>query len=240
MATNTGNKTTPVLIVILVLFAFLTGTLWTKVRTLEKKKEVPPAASPEIQQQEEAKPVVLGVSEQAEIIKNAPGVKGPESAKVTIVEFSEFECPYCQKYVLDTYFQIQKDYDDKIRYVFRNYPLPFHTKAQITSEAAWCAADQGKFWEYHDKLFADKDTWLSQTDPKETLVGFATQLGLDGVKFRDCLTTGKYTQPVKNDMALGQKYGVSGTPSFFINGRLLVGAQPFSAFKTIIDEELAK
>ena len=132
------------------------------------------------------------------------------------------------------------EYGDKIRYIFRDYPLPFHQHGQNTAQAARCAGEQEKYWQYHDKLFAEKDRWAIEGDSAEVLISFSTELGLDNIRFKDCLNSGKYSQAVKDDFALGQKVGVSGTPTFFINGQKLVGAQPFESFKAIIEKELNK
>jgi protein-disulfide isomerase len=238
------DKVMPILVGALVLFAFISGSLWTKVKTLEKRGKVEEAEEmgegAEVQQQEPEAPTVLGAEDQAEIIKNAAAVKGAEDVKVTIVEFSEYQCPFCKRYVDQTYSQILSEYGDKIRYIFRDYPLPFHPNAQKTSEAARCAGDQGKYWEYHDKLFEEQEEWTEGTEVIELLEGYAQELGLNKSKFSSCLTNGEKEKAVKDDLALGQKVGVSGTPSFFINGTMLVGAQPFEAFQALIDEELNK
>lgn len=237
-----NSKTTPLLIVLLVIVSFLLGMTWTRLRYVEKEEDRKTITSPSPAGQavKTPTPEVLGAGDQAEIVKNPAAVKGGENAKVTIVEFSEYQCPFCKKYVDETYVKILSDYGDKIRYIFRDYPLEFHQHAQITAEAARCAGDQGKYWEYHDNLFAEREKWVDQQDATETLVSFAASLGLNQESLRDCLTSGKFTQAVKDDLALGQKVGVSGTPSFFINGKKLVGAQPYEAFKTIIEEELQK
>jgi protein-disulfide isomerase len=126
-------------------------------------------------------------------------------------------------------------YGDKIQRVFRDYPLAFHDNAQISAEAANCASDQGKFWEYHDKLFENQ----GKLD-KASLIQYAADMELDGASFTECLDSGKYTNDVKQDFADGQAVGVTGTPAFFINGRFLNGAVPYEQFAAIIDEELAK
>ncbi|MEK6925852.1 MAG: DsbA family protein [Nanoarchaeota archaeon] len=165
-------------------------------------------------------------------------VKGNPASKVTIVEFSDFECPFCRKFFTETYPSIIKDYVNtgKAKIVFRDFPLiSIHTKAQKASEAAQCAYEQGKFWEMHDKLFENQNS-LDVSDLKK----YAQELKLDTVKFNDCLDSGKMASEVQKDSADGQSYGVTGTPAFFINGRLISGAQPFANFKKIIDEELAK
>ncbi len=162
--------------------------------------------------------------------------KGSDNAPVVMIEFSDFECPFCTRFWRDTLPQIEKEYIDtgKVKFVYRDYPLGFHQNAQKAAEAAECADDQGKFWEYHDKLF--ETGALSVTSLKQHVV----DLGLDTEKFDDCLDSGKYTSEVQKDFQDGQAAGVTGTPAFFINGQKITGAQPFSAFKQVIDTELSK
>lgn len=160
--------------------------------------------------------------------------KGPDDALVTIVEFSDFECPFCNK-VVPTLKQIQDTYGDKVRIVFKHNPLPFHANAPLASEYALAAGQQGKFWEMHDKLFANQ-----QALQRDSLVSYAKDLGLDVSKFQKDLDDPELTTWVKSDTEEGSKIGVRGTPATFVNGRLVSGAQPFEAFKAIVDEELKK
>jgi protein-disulfide isomerase len=162
-----------------------------------------------------------------------PEKGGGANAPVTIVYFSDYECPYCGRAenVVD---QVMKTYGDKIRLVFRDYPLPFHANARPAAEAASCANAQGKFWEYHAKLFQHQNQLGA-----DKLTEYADQVGLDKAKFADCMAKKPYTAAIDKDMADGAKVGVNGTPAFFINGRMLSGAQPFDKFKEIIDDELA-
>jgi protein-disulfide isomerase len=160
-------------------------------------------------------------------------VKGPAAAPVTIVEFSDFQCPFCSR-VNPTLKQIEETYGDKVRIVFRDYPLlQIHPQAAKAAEAASCAAEQGKFWEMHDKLFANQQK-LAVADLK----AHATELGLKAEEFNQCLDSGKKEAGWKKDLEEGTAYGINSTPAFFINGRLISGAQPFEAFKQLIDEEL--
>jgi protein-disulfide isomerase len=160
--------------------------------------------------------------------------KGPENAPVTIVEFSDFQCPFCSR-AKNTVDEVVKGYGDKVRLVFRHFPLSFHENAPKAAEASACAQDQGKFWEYHDKLFANQGA-LKVDDLKK----HAADLGLDAARFNECLDSGKKAELVKKDMSAGEKAGVSGTPAFFINGIVLSGAVPADDFKSIIDSELKK
>ena len=160
--------------------------------------------------------------------------QGPEGAPIEMIEFSDFQCPYCLK-ANPTVMQVLKTYGDRIRFVYRNFPLPNHPNARPAAEAAQCANEQGKFWPYHDRLFA-----LGGRLSDEDLKRAATDSGVDTAKFDNCVATHKYKADVDADVAAGEAAGVDGTPAFFINGRVLTGAQPFEAFKQIIDEELAR
>lgn len=159
--------------------------------------------------------------------------KGPAKAPVTIVAFSDFECPYCSR-AEDTVRQVMDAYKDKVRLVYRDFPLPFHGNAQKASEAALCAGEQGKYWEMHAKLFANQSA-LGVSQLKDHAKG----LGLDATKFDGCLDSGQKAPLVAASKKAGDEAGVTGTPAFFINGRLIAGAQPFERFKEIIDHELA-
>jgi len=158
---------------------------------------------------------------------------GPATAKVTIVAFSDYECPFCKR-AEGTVEQVISTYGDKIRYVHRDYPLPFHKHARGAAESARCAGAQGKFWEMNHALFKAED--LSP----EKIAEIATGLGLDKAALDACVSSGKFKAMVDEDMAAGGEAGVNGTPAFFINGRMLSGAQPFERFKALIDAELAK
>ncbi|MBT5023328.1 thioredoxin domain-containing protein [Candidatus Woesearchaeota archaeon] len=172
-----------------------------------------------------------------ETLMDDDAIKGDLDAPVTIVEFSEFECPFCAKFYSDTYLKIKSEYIDtgKVRIVFRDFPLGFHANAQKAAEAAECAGDQDMYYDMHDMLFEDGVVGGVTTFKK-----YAKELGLDTEEFDECLDSDKHAQEVQDDMAAGSSFGVSGTPAFFINGQKIVGAQPFSAFEAIIEEELAK
>jgi protein-disulfide isomerase len=163
---------------------------------------------------------------------NGPA-KGPAAAPIQIVEFSDFQCPYCQK-ANPTVEQVLSTYGDRIHFVYRHFPLPNHPNAQPAAEAAQCAAEQDKFWAYHDKLFASPSR-LAASDLKQ----HAVELGLDPLKFNTCVDTRKYKAQIESDRQAGEEAGVNGTPAFFVNGRMLSGAQPFEAFKRVIDDELS-
>jgi len=173
------------------------------------------------------KPPVIDVS-----AEGAP-FKGPQEAPITIVEFSDFQCAYCKR-VLSVLGEVLERYPDKVKLAFRDFPIHnIHPHAQKASEAAHCAGDQGKFWEYHDLLFEKQEDI-----PQANFTAYAQALGLEVAAFQGCLEVRKHKDRVERNYADGVKAGVSGTPAFFINGRLLSGAQPLEAFKVMIDEEL--
>jgi len=160
--------------------------------------------------------------------------RGPAAAPVTIVEFSDFHCPFC-KQVLGTLTQLLSRYGDRVRLVFRDFPIDsLHPQARKAAEGARCAHDQGKFWEYHDVLFAN----APQASP-EKLKAYAAQVGLDLPSFERCLSSGTPEAAVQKDVDEGIRLGVTGTPAFFINGHLLSGAQPLESFVRVIEGELA-
>lgn len=159
--------------------------------------------------------------------------RGNPKATITIIEFSDYECPFCKKGE-ESVQQVMKEYGDRVQLYYRDYPLPFHKHARNASLAANCAMAQGKFWEYHGKLFAMEE--LST----EKMKAAAGELGLDQAKFDKCFEDQEFKKAVEKDIEDGQSVGVTGTPTFFVNGRVLSGAQPFEAFKQVIEEELAK
>jgi protein-disulfide isomerase len=163
--------------------------------------------------------------------------KGEDGALVTIVEYSDFECPYCRR-VLPTLKQIEEEYGpEKVRVVFRQQPLPMHKNAKPAALAALAAHQQGKFWEMHDALFAKAE---SRALNDETYVELAKQLSLDVDKFNADRKSPELAQMIAEDQKVAMQFGAGGTPAFFINGRPLSGAQPYEAFKAVIDEEMAK
>ncbi|HEU4340435.1 MAG TPA: DsbA family protein [Candidatus Binatia bacterium] len=167
-------------------------------------------------------------------IKGDP-FKGPETAPVTIVKFEDFQCPFC-KQGQPIFAELLSRYNGKIRVVHKDLPLDsIHPQARPAAEAARCAQEQQKFWDYHDKLYASAPH-LAAADLKT----YAKEVGLDLGLFERCLNAGKYKELVQNNLMQGAKLGITGTPTFFINGREVSGAQPIEAFTTIIDEELAQ
>ena len=159
---------------------------------------------------------------------NAPSL-GSRTAPITIVEFSDFQCPYCQKSAA-VLKELRRLYGETLRVVYRDFPGPNHPFAQEAAEAAQCAGDQGLFWEYHDKLF-DRQTGGTDWNHAE----IARELGLQSDEFSTCLTTGRHREEVHKDLRDGLALGLTSTPTFFINGRPLVGARPAADFTAIID-----
>lgn len=169
---------------------------------------------------------------------------GKADAPVTLIEFVDYQCPFCKRFFDQTFSQLKTEYVDtgKVKIVMRDFPLGFHQNAQKASEATECAEDSGKFWEMHDLLFQKQDEWASSTTANDLFKRYAASLGL-GKTFDSCLDTGKYTQEVQKDLSDGTTAGINGTPSFWVigkdgKGQQISGAVPFATFKTIIDAML--
>ncbi len=178
--------------------------------------------------------VVLLSAPRVEVGYDPTRVRGNPKAPVMIVEFSDYQCPYCHT-AETTVKEVLAKYGDKVSLAYRDYPLTaIHSQAESAAEGSRCALEQGRFWEYHDRLFT-----ASNLD-KDTLIEYARKLKLDDNQFGACLTSGKYKAEIDKDLEAGRKAGVSGTPGFFINGIELSGAQPKDAFTRVIDEELAR
>jgi protein-disulfide isomerase len=158
--------------------------------------------------------------------------RGSDSAKITIVEFSDFQCPFCSR-VVPTMDQIEEEYGDQVRIVFKHLPLSIHSKAKAAHAAAEAAHRQGKFWEMHDAIFANQ----REMSP-EKYVEYAAEMGLDVEQFKRDVVGDDVKRKVDADTKEASALGVTGTPAFFINGKFLSGARPFDAFKDVIDEEL--
>ncbi len=238
-------STTNVLVVLLVVAAFLIGVLYTKVQYLENGSAGgsagTPAAAPSAAGQQAAAPTTAPAGP-VNVGDGSYPALGDSNAKVTIVEFADFRCPFCEQYFTQTATQIYNDYikTGKVKFYFRNYAF-LGPASIVAADAAACANDQGKFWAYHD--------WLYKNQPPETdtsmyntadLTKAAVNLGMNGTQFENCLNNKTDDKIVTQDLSDGQAAGVTGTPTFFVNGQMLVGAQPYSAFKTLIDQELAK
>jgi len=188
---------------------------------------------------------VAGVAAVQGDLSDDDPVLGNPDAPVTVVEFSDFQCPFCRRLFSDTLPQLKEKYvkTGKVKFVYRDFPLAFHPMAQKYAEAGECADEQGKFWQMHDKIFEEQGkqgtgtiSGITVDDVKK----WAKDLGLDGAGFNNCLDSGKYSEEISKDTSDGQKAGVSGTPATFVNGRLISGAVPFAQFEAAIEEELKK
>ncbi len=168
--------------------------------------------------------------------------RGDANAPVVMIEFSDFQCPFCRSFFENTLTQLEEKYikTGKVKLVYRDFPLSFHPAAQKAAEAGECADDQGKFWEMHDKIFEEQSKQGQGTIQfsVDDIKKWAGEIGLNTTKLNDCMDSGKYAQEVQKDAADGTAAGVSGTPTFFINGKQLVGAQPYSVFEQTIEAEL--
>src|SRR3972149_530771 len=245
------EKLVPLLVGVLILVVFFLGRLQAQNELLKKgvssqgsvKGESPVQGQPGTGQgtTQEVKLDVEGqggtegkflTDEQLKKVLAAPAAtKGQDGAPVTIVEFTDYQCPFCSRHFIETMPQIEKDYisSGKVRYLLRDYPLPFHGNATAAAMAARCAGDQGKYWEMHDVLFEKQDEWADAVDGGDTFSGYAKTLGLNSPTFSSCLSQKNHKVAIDADYALAQELGVSGTPGFFINGKLVVGALPYSS-----------
>jgi protein-disulfide isomerase len=167
-------------------------------------------------------------------------VMGEQNATITLVEYSDFECPYCKKYFNETFAKIKTNYVDtgKIKYQFKHFPLNIHPKAPAAGEAAECALEQGKFWEMHDALFTNQSAWGQSSKHLDLFKQYAAELKLDTQKFNDCLDSNSKAAFVQSEYQEGLEKNLSGTPTIFINGQKIVGAQPYSVFENAIENAL--
>ena len=172
-------------------------------------------------------------------------VLGNANAKVTIIEFGDYQCPSCRLFWRETEPRLKKEYVDtgKVKLVFRDFPIKeIHPDATAAAMAAQCAADQGKYWEYHDRIFREQDKGTDDVVRFKAadLKKWGAAIRLDAAAFNACVDSARYQDEVAKDYADGIAVGIQGTPTFFINGRFVGGAQSFPVFKKIIDEELAR
>lgn len=230
----------PLLVLGLLALSFFAGFQTAKVTYWEQKEKTLVAGTTTAGTNPTPTPAVYDVEE-----GHLP-ILGNKDAKVTIVEFSDLQCLFCRRFWKDTLPQIKKDYIDKglVKFAYRQYPLPesMHPAARALSEASECANEQDKFWEFQDISFQKQDEkgegTIAVSD--EDITSWAQELGLAMDQFNSCFTEKKYADTIDKDMADGTKANVQSTPTFYINGQIVVGAYPYNTFKTIIDEQLNK
>ena len=171
-------------------------------------------------------------------LENGPTLGNPD-APVTVVEFADFQCPFCGRFYSSTAKSIISSYvkNGQVKFVYHDFAF-LGQESNWAAEASRCAGDQGKFWQYHDYLFEHQNGENAGSFTKDHLKSFALELGLNGNQFNDCVDSGKHAQDVANDTETGRKFGVSGTPTSFVNGKEISGAQPFTAFQTEINNAL--
>ena len=160
-------------------------------------------------------------------------VRGPKTAQVTLVEFADYECPYCQKVAADVK-KLTADYGDRVAFTYKDFPLPMHSRAEKAAEATRCASKQNKFWEFHDELFHSKELDVDQ------LKAQARALKLDATQFDKCLDSGEEVAAIERDKKEGMRLGITGTPSFFINGHYLSGALDYAALRQVVEQQLSR
>jgi protein-disulfide isomerase len=171
---------------------------------------------------------------------------GDARATVTIIEFGDYQCPFCRIFWKDTWPKLKRDYVDsgKVKFVFRDFPQSVHPEAVAAAMAAECAEDQGRYWPFHERLFREQDRRAQQGEVARfrtvELKRWAMDAGLEPMSFAECLDSGRHKDEVAKDYAEAAAVGIQGTPVFFINGRALFGAHPFATFQKLIEEELTK
>lgn len=252
------NKIMYVLVGLLVVAAFALGTLYQKVKILESGgTTTKTAAQPSGQPSQPNQPQAPAAAAELKITDDDPAL-GSKNAKVTIVSFEDFQCPFCGAFTglnpemvksmqsRDPSWQpaltgLKKDYIDsgKVRFIWKDYPF-LGQESFLSAQAARCAQDQGKFWEYHDYLFSHQSGENQGAFSKENLKKFASELKLKTADFNDCMDKAKYEKKIQEAVTYGQSVGVNGTPATFVNGKLVSGAVPYSTFKPMIEEELKK
>jgi len=233
---------TQILVVLLITAAFLIGVLFTKVSYLEKGITNSGTTTQVGDNTGNAPSAPTGP---VDVSAGHLPVLGNKDAKVTLVEFSDFQCPFCKSMFDESLPQIKKDYIDtgKVKLAYRHFPLTsIHPNAQKAAEASECANDQGKFWQYHDELFKNQTEWESLSPDKalEKFAEYAGNIGIDSNKLSGCVSSGQFEDNVNKDLDEGSTAGVQGTPATYVNGYLLEGAVPYEQFKAEIEKRLAE
>ncbi len=241
------ERQSPLLVVLLIVASFAIGSMWTKIQYLEvgKTTKVADAKAANGDQnapgaQRAAAPTQPPAPTSVKIpLTDKDSVLGDANAKVTIVEFSDYQCPFCEKFYTQTWPQIKKDYVDtgKAKFVYKNLAF-LGAESTQAANASLCAKEQGKFWDYHDYLFKKQSGENQGTFSDTNLKQFAADLGLDTDKFNKCLDGKIYDSQVQDDMKIASSNGFNSTPSFAVNDKPLVGAVPYSQFQTLIDAAL--
>ena len=226
---------------VLVVFAFAAGILvgylvWGVLAPAQMASSLqPPVAQAQVPPGQVAIPTTAPAFTRYEIPTEGYPSLGPEDADIVLVEFSDFQCPYCKRWFDETYKPLMAAYPGQIRLVYRNLPLTsIHPQAMSAAIASLCANEQGAYWPYHDKLFGG-ELELG----REAYLQYASELELDGAAFESCLDSGQFDDSLQQDMDFSLNLGVRSTPTFFVNGLAIVGAQPLSVFQQVIDQELA-
>lgn len=229
---------TPYLVILLIVASFLLGMLYTKVQYLESGATLGSAPTTAGTQAGAQAPQV---GAKVDVSNGDLPVMGNKNAKVKVVEFADFQCPFCKQWFSDVEPNLINDYvkTGKIAFYWRDYPF-LGQESNLAANAARCANEQGKFWEFHDYLYNHQGQENSGAFSADNLKQFGAAIGLNTDQFNSCVDSGKYNTAAQKDLSDGQKAGVTGTPTIFINGQSIVGAQPYSAFKALIDQELAK
>lgn len=241
-----SQKATPVLVVLLILASFAIGSMWTKIQYLSAASGGTVAGSQNSAPANNPAPTQPAAQSKVTVtLGSNDAVLGNPTAPVTMVEFADFQCPFCERFFTDTWPSLKKDYIDtgKLKFVYKNLPINDRSgsdhESHDAANAALCAKDQNKFWEYHDVLFKNQNGENQGAFSRDNLKKFAANLGLDTGKFNQCLDTGKYNAQVQADFDEASKLGINGTPTLVVNGNVIVGAQPYATFKSAIDAELA-
>lgn len=217
-----------------VLFGFVVGYGAASLRSASSPPPAPPALGGETSAAPDVPSPEPGVRPAPDLEVAGDPALGPEDAPVTIVEFTDYQCPFCARHHRTTKPELLREYDGRVRYVVKNFPLRnIHPLAQKAAEAAECAGDQDRFWDYADLLFERAPALRPAS-----LVEYAAEVGMDRDRFRRCLTSGEMAAAVESDFREGRRHGVRSTPTFFLNGRPVVGAKPLAEFQTLLEAAL--